>query len=53
MGAAVMWLWGRDMETYVEEMAGTVLDRGGAAVRPADDFLQDTNAHVSEALRTG
>jgi len=71
MGAAVVWLWGRQMEEYVgqktrgvrttvaegiravEETAGQVLDRGGDALRRADDFLQDTKAHVSEALRAG
>ena len=53
MGAAVMWLWGREMERYVGETAGKVLDRGGDALRRADDFLHDTKAHVSEALRTG
>jgi hypothetical protein len=51
IGAAVMWLWGREMETYVEETAGKALDRGGEALRRAD-FLQDTKAHVSEALRS-
>ena len=71
VGAAVVWLWGRQMEEYVgqktrgvrttvaegiravEETAGQVLDRGGDALRRADDFLQDTKAHVSEALRAG
>ena len=71
MGAAVVWLWGRQMEEYVgqktrgvrtavaegvravEEKAGQVLDRGGDALRRADEFLQDTKAHVSEALRAG
>jgi hypothetical protein len=52
IGAAVVWLWGREMETYVEEAAGKALDRGGEALRRADDFLQDTKAHVSEALRS-
>ena len=37
----------------VEETAGLVLDRGDEALRRADDFLQDTKAHVSEALRAG
>ncbi len=37
----------------VEEKAGKVLDRGGQALRRADDFLQDTKEHVSEALRAG
>jgi hypothetical protein len=53
VGAAAMWLWGREMETYVEETAGKVLDRSGVALRRAEDFLQDTKAHVTEALRTG
>ena len=71
VGAAVVWLWGREMEAYMEEKtrgartalaegvravdetAGQVLDRGGEALRRADDFLQDTKAHVSEALRAG
>ncbi len=37
----------------VEETAGQVLDRGGEALHRADDFLQDTKARVSEALRAG
>ncbi len=71
MGAAVVWLWGREMEEYVEdrtrgvrtkvaegiraaeETAGKVLDRGGDALRRADDFLQDTKEQVGEALRAG
>ena len=69
VGGAVVWLWGREMEAYVEgktrgvrttvaegvrvveETAGQVLDRGGEALRRAEDFLQDTKAHVSEALQ--
>ena len=27
--AVVGWRWGREMETYVEEKTGKVLDRGG------------------------
>ena len=71
MGAAVVWLWGREMEEYVKERTrgvrtnaadgvraverttGKVLDRGGDALRRADEFLQDTKEHVSEALRAG
>jgi gas vesicle protein len=37
----------------VEERTGKVLDRGGDALRRADEFLQDTKEHVSEALRAG
>jgi len=71
MGAAAVWLWGREMEAYVgdktrgmrtkaaegvravEETAGKVLDRGGDVLHRADEFLQDTRAHVSETLRAG
>ncbi len=70
-GAAVVWLWGREMEEYVkektrgvrtkaaegvravEQKAGKVLARGGDALRRADEFVQDTREHVSEALRAG
>ena len=71
VGGAVVWLWGREMEAYVEvktrgvrttvaegvrtveETAGKVLDRGGEALRRAEDFLEDTKAHVSDALQAG
>jgi hypothetical protein len=71
MGAAVVWLWGKEMEEYVqertrgvrtkaaesvravEETAGKVLDRSGDALRRADEFLQDTKQHVTEALQAG
>ena len=70
-GATVVWLWGREMEEYmekttrgvrtkaaesvraIEQKAGKVLDRGGAALQRVDDLLQDTKEHVSEALRAG
>jgi gas vesicle protein len=71
MGAAVVWLWGREMEEYVEEKTrgvrtkaaegvraveekvSKVLDRGGDALRRADEFLQDTGEDVRETLRAG
>lgn len=71
VGGAVVWLWGREVEEYVEEKTrgvrvkaaegvraveervGQVLDRGGDALRRADEFLQDTKAHVSDALQAG
>jgi gas vesicle protein len=37
----------------VEEKAGQVLDRSGNTLRRAEEFLQDTKEHVSEALRAG
>jgi hypothetical protein len=71
VGGAAVWLWGREVEAYVEEKtrgvrttvaegvraveetAGQVLDRGGEVLRRAEDFLEDTKAHVSEALQAG
>ena len=37
----------------VDRKTGEVLDRGGSSLRRAEDFLQDTKEHVSEALRAG
>ena len=37
----------------VAEGTGKVLDRGGAALRRAEEVLQDTKVQVSEALRSG
>ena len=71
VGGAAVWLWGREVEAYVEEKtrgvrttvaegvraveetAGQVLDRGGEALRRAEDFLEDTKTHMSEALQAG
>jgi hypothetical protein len=37
----------------VDEKAAEVLDRSGNSLRRAENFLQDTKEHVSEALRAG
>ena len=37
----------------VETTAEALLDRGGDALRRADEFLQDTKQHVTEALQAG
>ena len=37
----------------VEEGTGKVLDRGGDALRRAEEVLQDTKAHVRETLQKG
>lgn len=37
----------------VDEKTGRVLDRSGRSLRRAEDFLQDTKEHVSDALRAG
>lgn len=67
MGAAVIWLWRREMEQYVEERTRAArtktvesvqaIEEKAAKVLDAlhrvDDFLQDTKEHVSKALRAG
>jgi hypothetical protein len=37
----------------VETQTGKVLDRGGNSLRRAEEFLEDTKEHVSDALRAG
>ena len=37
----------------VGEGTGKVLDRGGDALRRAEEFLQDAKAQVGDAVRTG
>ena len=37
----------------VDETAGQLLDQGGASLRRAEQFLQDTKEHLSEAIRSG
>lgn len=37
----------------VDEKTGRLLDRSGRSLRRAEDFLQDTKEHVSDALRAG
>jgi gas vesicle protein len=35
----------------VEEKAGQVLEHGGKSLRRAEEFLEDTREHVTDALR--
>jgi hypothetical protein len=37
----------------VETQTVKVLDQGGSSLRRAEEFLQDTKEHVSDALRAG
>ena len=37
----------------VETQTGKVLDRGGRSLRRAEELLQDTKEHVSDALQAG
>ena len=57
IGAAVMWLWGRQMQEYVEEKTRGMRTKAAEGVRTAEEkvgeFLQDTTEDVREALRAG
>jgi hypothetical protein len=46
VGAAAVWLWGRQMEEYVGEKTRGVRTK-------AADLLQGTKEHVSEAFQAG
>jgi gas vesicle protein len=35
----------------IEEKAGQVLEHGGQSLRRAEEFLEDTREHVTDALR--
>jgi len=37
----------------VETQTGKILDRGGSSLHRAEEVLQDTKEHVSDALRAG
>ena len=57
IGAAAMWLWGREMQEYVEEKTRGMRTKAAEGVRTAEEkvdaFLQDTKEDVREALRAG
>jgi len=57
MGAAVVWLWGREMEEYVEEKTRGVRTKAADGVRAVEEkagkVLDRTREDVSEALRAG
>jgi hypothetical protein len=46
VGAAVVWLWGREMEEYVEETTRGVRTKAAEGVQAVEE-------KVSEALRAG
>jgi hypothetical protein len=63
-GAAVIWLWGRDVPGFVRGKTREVRVRAAECIRAvetqtgwvlgrAEEFLQDTREHVSDALRAG
>jgi hypothetical protein len=56
IGAAVVWLWGREMEKYVETKTRGVRTKAAEGVRAVEEVLDrggDALEHMSEALRAG
>jgi hypothetical protein len=51
MGAAVMWLWGREMEEFVEEKARGVRTKAAEGVRAVEETAGKVLARGGEALR--
>ena len=61
MGAAAVWLWGREIEAYAEEKTRearsqvadgvrAVEEKAGNLLRRVDEFVRDRKEDVSEAL---
>jgi hypothetical protein len=57
MGAAVVWLWGREIGEYLEEKTRGVRTKAADGVRAVEEkagkVLDRTREDVSEALRAG
>ena len=57
MGAAVVWLWGREIGEYLEEKTRGVRTKAAHGVRAVEEkagkVLDRTREDVSEALRAG
>lgn len=51
LGAAVIWLWGREMEEYVEEKARGVRTKAAEGVRAVEEKAGKVLDRGGEALR--
>ena len=51
MGAAVVWLWGREMEEYVEEKTRWARTKAAEGVRGGEDKAGKLLGRGGEALR--
>jgi gas vesicle protein len=51
MGAAVVWLWGREMEQYVEEKTRGVRTTAAEGVRAVEEKAGEVLDRGGEALR--
>jgi gas vesicle protein len=53
VGAAVVWLWGRQMEDYVEEKTRRVRTQAAEGVRAVEETAETVLDHGGAALRRG
>jgi gas vesicle protein len=51
VGAAVVWLWGREMEEYVEEKTRGVRTKAAEGVRAVEEGAEKVLDRGGEALR--
>jgi gas vesicle protein len=51
MGAAVVWLWGREMEEYVEEKTRGVRTKVAEGVRAVEEKVEKVLDRGGDALR--
>ena len=51
MGAAVVWLWGREIEEYVEEKARRVRSKAAKSVRAVEEKAGKVLDRGGDALR--
>ena len=51
MGAAVVWLWGREMEEYLEERMRGVRTKAAEGVRAVEETAGRVLDHGGDALR--
>ena len=51
MGAAVVWLWGREMEEYVEERTRGVRTKAAEGVRAVEETAEEVLDRGEHALR--
>ncbi|HEV2055784.1 MAG TPA: hypothetical protein VGV06_11510 [Methylomirabilota bacterium] len=51
MGAAVVWLWGREMEEYVEEKTRGVRTKAAEGVRAVEEKAEKVLDRSGHALR--
>ncbi|HSL49140.1 MAG TPA: hypothetical protein VK878_08720 [Candidatus Deferrimicrobiaceae bacterium] len=51
VGAAVVWLWGREMEEYVEDKTRGVRTKAAEGIRAVEETAERVLGRSAEALR--